>query len=148
MGKVRLFLSELNKGTLVYSQAEGQSPLKQAIIDHYNNKSNEKQAKQFPTWSQNWLLLCNRLTPLGLRLCCSLRSNCLSLPQAPAGESPLKASFPAPRSPTPLSTLLKPVRAPSSSLLHHGSGNHVPLPKGVVPWARTASFIDTLVSPL
>ena len=61
MGKVRLFLSELNKGTLVYSQAEGQSPLKQAIIDHYNNKSNEKQAKQFPTWSQNWLLLCNTL---------------------------------------------------------------------------------------
>ena len=59
MGKVRLSLSELNKDTLVYSQAEGQSPLKQAIMDHYNNKSDEKQAKQFPTWSQNWLLLCN-----------------------------------------------------------------------------------------
>ena len=139
----------LNKGTLVYSQAEGQSSLRQAILYDYNNKSKEKQIQQaVPTWSQNWLLLCNRLTPLGLRLCCSLRSNCLSLPQAPAGESPLKASFPAPRSPIPLSTLLKPVRAPSSSLLHHCSGNHVPLPKGVVPWARTASFIDTLVSPL
>ena len=59
MGKVRLSLSELNKDTLIYSQAEGQNPLKQAIMDHYNNKSDEKQAKQFPTWSQNWLLLCN-----------------------------------------------------------------------------------------
>ena len=55
---------------------------------------------------------------------------------------------PSPRAPTPLSTLLKPIRAPSSSPLHHGSGNCIPLPKGVVPWARTVSFTDTLVSPL
>ena len=58
MGRDRLSVYELNKGIVVYSQAEGQSPLKQAIMDHYN-KSDEKQAKQFPTWSQNWLLLCN-----------------------------------------------------------------------------------------
>ena len=62
MGKVRLFLSELNKGTLVYSQAEGQSSLRQAILYDYNNKSKEKQIQQaVPTRSQNWLLLCNTL---------------------------------------------------------------------------------------
>ena len=112
----------LNKGTLVYSQAEGQGSLRQAVMYDYNNKSKAKQIQEaVPTWSQNWLLLCNRLTPLGLRLCCSLHFNCLSLPQAPAWDSPLKASFPAPRPPTRLSTLLKPIRAPSSSPLHHGS---------------------------
>ena len=90
----------LNKGTLVYSQAEGQGSLRQAVMYDYNNKSKEKQIQEaVPTWSQNWLLLCNRLTPLGLRLCGSLRFNCLSLPQAPAWDSPLKTSFPAPRPP-------------------------------------------------
>ena len=50
----------LNKGTLVYSQAEGQSSLRQAILYDYNNKSKEKQVRgMVPLWSQNWLLLCN-----------------------------------------------------------------------------------------
>ena len=60
MGRVRFSLFEVNKGTLVYSQApEGQNPLKQAIRCDSNNKSNEKQVQEFPTWSQNRLLLCN-----------------------------------------------------------------------------------------
>ena len=43
------------------SQAEGQGSLRQAILCNYNNKSNEKQVKEtVPTWSQNWLLLCNK----------------------------------------------------------------------------------------
>ena len=36
----------LNKGTLVYSQAEGQDSLRQTILYDYNNKSNEKQVKE------------------------------------------------------------------------------------------------------
>ena len=36
----------LNKGTLVYSQAEGQDSLRQAILYDYNNKNNEKQVKE------------------------------------------------------------------------------------------------------
>ena len=42
---------------LFNSQAEGQGPLKQAIIYDYNNKSNGKQVKEtVSTWSQNQLL--------------------------------------------------------------------------------------------
>lgn len=42
------------------SQAERQGSLRQAIVYDYNNKNNEKQAKEtVPTWSHNWLLLCN-----------------------------------------------------------------------------------------
>ena len=59
VGRVTLSLYELNKSTLVYSQAEEQGPLSQVIKYDYNNKSNEKQVKQFPTWSQNWFLLSN-----------------------------------------------------------------------------------------
>ena len=44
-GRVRLSFYDLNKGTLVYSQAEGQDALRQAILSDYNNKSNEKQVK-------------------------------------------------------------------------------------------------------
>ena len=55
---------ELNKGISVYSQTEGQGPLSQAIKFDYNNKITKamkiKSKKQFPTWSQNWLPLCNR----------------------------------------------------------------------------------------
>ena len=61
VGRVRLSVYELNKGIVVYSQAEGQSPLRQAIIHDCNKKkkSNEKQVKEtVPTWSQAWLL-CN-----------------------------------------------------------------------------------------
>ena len=49
----------MNKGTLVYSQADGQSPLMQALMYDSNNKSNGKQVLEFPTWNQNRLLLCN-----------------------------------------------------------------------------------------
>ena len=37
---------DLNKGTLIYSQAEGQGPLNQAIMYDYNNKNNKKQVKE------------------------------------------------------------------------------------------------------
>ena len=37
---------EIFKVTLVYSQAEGQGPLRQAIMYDYNNKSNGKQVKE------------------------------------------------------------------------------------------------------
>jgi len=46
MGRVRSSLYKLNTGTLVYSQAEGQDPLRQAIMYDYNNKSNKKQVKE------------------------------------------------------------------------------------------------------
>jgi hypothetical protein len=46
VGRDRLALNELKKGTLVYSQAEGQGPLRQAIKYDYNNKSNKKQVKE------------------------------------------------------------------------------------------------------
>ena len=50
----------LNKGTPVYSQAEGQDSLRQTILYDYNHKSNKKQVKEMvPTWSQNWLPPCN-----------------------------------------------------------------------------------------
>ena len=46
MGRVRSSLYKLNTGTLVYSQAEGQDPLRQSIMYDYNNKSNKKQVKE------------------------------------------------------------------------------------------------------
>ena len=46
VGRVRLSLYKLNTGTLIYSQAEGQDPLRQAIMYDYNNKSHEKQVKE------------------------------------------------------------------------------------------------------
>ena len=50
----------LNKGTSIYSQAEAQSPLRQVIMFDCKNKSNKKQVNEMvPTWSQNWLRLCN-----------------------------------------------------------------------------------------
>ena len=36
MERVRLSLHELNKGTCVYGQAEGQGPLRQAVMCGYN----------------------------------------------------------------------------------------------------------------
>ena len=36
----------MSRTKTLYSQAEGQGPLKQAIIYDYNNKNNEKQAKE------------------------------------------------------------------------------------------------------
>jgi len=45
VSRVRLSLYELNNGSLVYTQAEGQGPFKHAILNDYNNKNNEKQIK-------------------------------------------------------------------------------------------------------
>ena len=60
VGRDKLSLYELNKGTLVYSQAEGQGPLRQVIKYDCNNRSNEKQVKEIvPTWSQNWFPPCS-----------------------------------------------------------------------------------------
>ena len=39
VGRDKFSLPELNKGTLVYSQAEGQDPLRQAIEYYYKHKS-------------------------------------------------------------------------------------------------------------
>ena len=44
-GQAQVLLSELNKGTPIYSQAEEQGPLRQASTYDYNN-SNEKQVKE------------------------------------------------------------------------------------------------------
>ena len=46
MGRDKLPFYELNKISLVYSQEEGQGPLRQAIKYDYNNKSNKKQIKE------------------------------------------------------------------------------------------------------
>ena len=43
MDRVRLSFYELNRH---FSQAEGQGPLRQAIMYDYNNKSNERQVKE------------------------------------------------------------------------------------------------------
>ena len=66
VGSVRLSLYELNKGSLVYSQAEGQGPLRQATMYDYNNKNNEKASQRnsfqhgvrigFSATLQRWLL--------------------------------------------------------------------------------------------
>ena len=56
-------LFELNKGILLYCQAEGQDPFRQAIMHDSNNKSNKKQVKDtVPAWSQNWLPLYSKHT--------------------------------------------------------------------------------------
>ena len=44
VGRHQIFY-ELNKGTSVYCEAEGQGPLRQAIV-YYNNKSNKKEVKE------------------------------------------------------------------------------------------------------
>ena len=63
VGRDKLSLFELNKGTLVYNQAERHGPLRQAIKYDYNNKSNKKQVKEtVPAWSQNWLPLYSKHT--------------------------------------------------------------------------------------
>ena len=46
LSRDKLFLYELNKGTLVYSETERQGPLREAIKCDYNNKSNEKKSKK------------------------------------------------------------------------------------------------------
>ena len=45
-GQAQVLLSELNKGTPIYSQAEEQGPLRQAVMHDYNDKSNNKKASQ------------------------------------------------------------------------------------------------------
>ena len=56
-GRDRLALYELNKGTLVYSQAERQGPPGIALEYDYNDKSKSK--NQFSTRSQSSLSPCN-----------------------------------------------------------------------------------------
>ena len=46
VGRDRLSLFELNKGSLVYNQAERHGPLRQTNKYDYNNKSNKKQVKE------------------------------------------------------------------------------------------------------
>ena len=58
MGRDKLPFYELNKISLVYSQEEGQGPLRQAIKYDYNNKSNKKQVKESFQQGLSWLL-CN-----------------------------------------------------------------------------------------
>ena len=55
MGRDRLPFYELNKSSLVYSQAEGQGPLRQAMKYDYNNKSNKKQVKE-TVYNMDWEL--------------------------------------------------------------------------------------------
>ena len=58
MGRDKL---SLNKGTLVYSQVEGQSPPGKPISMIMITKAmKSKSKKQFPTWSQNRFPPCNR----------------------------------------------------------------------------------------
>ena len=66
VGRDKLSLHELNKGTVVYSQSEGQEFFYEAIVYDFTNKSKSK--KEFSTWSQNWLLLCNKMCSLNLHL--------------------------------------------------------------------------------
>ena len=54
--RIRLSLCELKKGTLIYSQAEGQGPLRQAIMIIITKATKSKSKKQFPICNQNWLL--------------------------------------------------------------------------------------------
>ena len=46
VGRDKLSLYQLKKDTLVYSQTEEQSPLRQALKYNYNNKIKEKQGKE------------------------------------------------------------------------------------------------------
>ena len=46
VGRDKPSFHELNKSPLVYRQAEGQGPFKQATVYAYNNKSNKKQVKE------------------------------------------------------------------------------------------------------
>ena len=60
VGRDKLSLPELKKGTLVYSQAEGQgSPGKLLSMIIITRATKSKSKKQFPMWSQNWLSPCN-----------------------------------------------------------------------------------------
>ena len=62
LSRDKVSLYELNRGTLVYSETEGQSSLREAIKYDYNNKRNEKKVKEtVPTWSQNWPPPCNMI---------------------------------------------------------------------------------------
>ena len=62
MGRDKLSLYELNKGTLICSQAEWQGPPGKPLSMIIITKTMEsKSKKRFPTWSQNWLSPCNTL---------------------------------------------------------------------------------------
>ena len=57
VGRDKLSLLELNKGTLVYSQAEGQGPPGKPVCMIVIIKTS--QGNKFPAWRQNWLPPCN-----------------------------------------------------------------------------------------
>ena len=57
VGRNKLSLHQLNKGTLVYSQAEGQGPPGKPVCMIVIIK--RSQGNKFPTWRQNWLPPCN-----------------------------------------------------------------------------------------
>ena len=60
VGRDKLSLQELNKGTLVYSQAEGQGcPDKPLSVIIIVKARKSKSKKQFAAWSQNRLPPCN-----------------------------------------------------------------------------------------
>ena len=62
VGRDKLSLLELNKGTLVYSQAEGQGPPSKPLSMIIVSKvMKSKSKKKFSTWSQNWLSSCNKM---------------------------------------------------------------------------------------
>ena len=57
VGRDKLSLPELKKGTLVYSQAEGQSPPGKSLsMNTITRALKSKSKKWFPAWSQSWLL--------------------------------------------------------------------------------------------
>ena len=60
VGRDKLF-SELNKGTLVYSQAEGQDPPSKPLSIIIIIKAMKRKSKKVSTWSQNWLPSYNRI---------------------------------------------------------------------------------------
>ena len=60
VGRDKLF-SELNKGTLVYNQAEGQDPPSKPLSIIIIIKAMKRKSKKVSTWSQNWLPSCNRI---------------------------------------------------------------------------------------
>ena len=48
------YLYEVNKVLKFNSQAEGQGPLRQAIMFDYYNSNKSKSKKQLSTWNQDW----------------------------------------------------------------------------------------------
>jgi len=56
VGRDKLSVSKLNKGTLVYSHGKGQGPLGKPSMIIITKAMKNKSKKQFPTWSQTGFL--------------------------------------------------------------------------------------------